>query len=418
MSAKRPNLQLIALSVGIIGLVIALVGMLIGAGEGDARPLKAWLLGFTYWYAIAVGMLFLIQIFYMFDAGWAVILRRQLEHGISAFPWLGIIFAILVAAALLGENSGVLWKWMNTDQIYPGGHEISHDPLYLHKAVYLNVPFFIARAFLYFGVFIGLSYFLRKWSFSMDKTPDPKYVHRARKLSAAGLFLTAFSATFAGFDWYMSLSYHWFSTMYGVWFFAVAMRLALASLVVIYFLQTSRGQLQGLHRPAHTYFIGCLMLAFTIFWAYITFSQYFLIYNANIPEETFWFMLRERTNEWGLSSWWWVTIFGQVIGFFVIPFFLLLWYKNKFGGRILMIACWILVLALADLYFNIMPGKYNAPELTLGYGIKEFYISPYDIAAWVGVGGIFIWSFLRSSAKEEIIPIHDPRIHESLNASE
>jgi len=414
---KKPAAQTIALIIGALGLGVALVGLIMGVSGGDSRLVQSWLLGFSYWYSIAIGMLFLIQLFYMFDAGWAVVVRRQLEHAVSVFPWLGLIFLPLILVSLFGENPGILWKWMNPEGVYPGGHEIAHDPLWIHKAGYLNQPFFVVRAIVYFGVFCLLSGYLRKWSYAMDSDPDPKYIHRSRKLSAAGLFLTAFAATFAGFDWYMSLSYHWFSTMYGVWFFAVSMRVALAATVVIYFLQTRKGgQLEGLHNPTHTYFLGCLMLAFTIFWAYISFSQYFLIYNANIPEETFWYNLRELNPEWAKNSWWWLTLYGLIGGFFLVPFFYLLWYKNKFGGRVLFIACWVLFFALADFYFNIMPAKYDMPEAALGYGVKEFKISIFDISMLIGVGGICVWSFLRSSLKAKIVPIHDPRINESIHA--
>ena len=269
---------------------------------------------------------------------------------------------------------------------------------------------------LVFAVFIGIAYLLRKLSFDTDKTGDINNTHLARRLSSAGLFLCAVFATVGAIDWFKSLEYHWFSTMYGVWFFAASMRAALSALIILCIVLAAKGYLKGILKQAHRYDIGCLMLTFTIFWAYISFSQYFLIYNANIPEETFWYNIREKNFTGELNSWWWVSM-GLIFGHFLAPFLILLWYKTKVvAWRSIAIASWILGFHLLDLYWNIVPGKLADPDSHgAGYIVRQFSVSVFDIAAVIGVGGLCVWAFCNSTKKAEPIPVRDPNIVKSLN---
>jgi len=176
--------------------------------------------------------------------------------------------------------------------------------------------------------------------------------------------------------------------------------------------------LKGLFNRGHRYDIGCMMLAFTVFWAYISFSQYFIIYNANIPEETFWYNIREKNFDGSVNSWWWVSmllIFGQ----FLMPFLVLLWYKTKVVvWRSVAVSIWILSFTVLDLYWNIIPGKLVVPDHGEGYLVRQFSVTIYDIAALIGVGGVCIWVMCRSMKKTEPIPIKDPNIQNSINYAE
>ncbi len=405
----------IALGIGLIGLVIAGFGFMQGWQAGDVRPLMSWLIGLAFWLAVAVGMLFLVQIWYVFHARWPVIVRRQCEHFMSVFPWLFLLFIPLLLVPFLHENPGLLWKWMNGFNELPGHGTVGEDPLYQWKSPYLNKEFFAIRAVLVFGVFTALAGLLRKWSFDTDTTGNIQNTHNARRLSSIGLFLCAGAATVGSIDWFKSLEYHWFSTMYGVWFFSASMRAALGFILILCVILATKGYLKGIFKQSHRYDIGCMMLAFTVFWAYISFSQYFIIYNANIPEEVFWYSLREKNYDGTLNSWWWVSM-GLIFGQFLIPFLLLLWYKTKVViWRSVAVASWILVFTVLDLYWNIIPGKLVAPDHGAGYLVRQFSVSPYDIAAIIGVGGICIWSMCRSMRKAEPIPIRDPNIEKSLN---
>jgi hypothetical protein len=401
----------IALIVGIIGLVVAGFGFMQGWQNHDARPLMSWLIGFGFWLAVAVGMLFLVQIWYVFHARWPIVIRRQCEHYLAVFPWLFLLFLPLVAVPFLHENPGLLWKWMNGVNPMPGNTTVGADPLYQWKQPYLNVGFFALRVILIFGAFTIISELLRKWSFDTDRSGDIKNTHNARRLSAIGLFICAAAATAGAIDWFKSLEYHWFSTMYGVWFFAASMRAALAFIIILCVILATKGYLKGIFNQAHRYDIGCMMLAFTVFWAYISFSQYFIIYNANIPEEVFWYSIREKEGWWNVSM-------GLIFGQFLFPFLLLLWYKTKVVvWRSVFVSCWILAFTVLDLFWNIIPGKIPADN-EYGYTVRPFSIEIYDIAALVGIGGICIWVMLRSMKKTEPIPIRDPNILKSINYAE
>jgi len=413
---KRATQFLIA---GLVLIGLSAIGLFF-APEGDpARPFLGWLIGISFWLSILIGMLFLIMIWWLFDAGWAVVIRRQLEHAIGAFPYLALIFLPLVLLSLLASDSATVpWIWMDGQAPVPGGHgTVAGDVLYVHKSPYLDQMFFILRYVIYFGVWTFLALAFRKWSFNMDLTGDHANVHRSRVLAALGLFLCAFATTFAAIDWFKSLNYHWFSTMYGVWFFAACVRAALSATVLsMFYMATRNDGLKGILKPTHFYLMGCIMLAFTVFWAYISFSQYFLIYNANIPEETFWYNIRELGVDGLYNSWWWVSM-GLIFLHFFFPFLFLLWYKNKFGSKLKFIAVWILAFHLLDLYWNIVPQKL-ATEVHGEYAIRGFSLSWVDVTMFLGVGAIVIWSFLKSAAAHRPIPIRDPRIEESVNCHE
>jgi hypothetical protein len=417
-NSKGSNVGLIALVVGIIGIAIALFGFKQGWDNNDARPLMSWLIAFGFWLSIAIGMLFLTQIWYVFHARWPVIIRRQCEHCFSWFPYLLVLFLPLLAVIFYHENPGLLWKWMDGTNQLPGHGTVGQDPLYTWKEPFLNINFFVIRVFMIFAVLIGVSALLRKFSFDTDKTGDINNTHKSRILSSLGLFLCSIAITMGSIDWFKALEYHWFSTMYGVWFFAACMRAALAVLVILTVILAAKGYLKGILKQAHRYDLACLMLTFTIFWAYISFSQYFLIYSANIPEETFWYNIREKNYDGSLNTWWWVSM-GLIFGHFLTPFLLLLWYKTKVVvWRTVGVAVWILSFHLLDLYWNIVPGKQVVPDHGEGYIVRQFSITPFDIAALVGIGGICIFAMCRSMKKAEPIPIRDPNIQKSLDYAE
>lgn len=419
-SAEMPRL------IGYGALAIAVIGMIMD----PERYGRGWLIGYVFWFAICVGALMLTQITYLFDAGWSTVVRRQWEHILSAFPslfWLllPVIFIPMIHGYFSGE---LLWNWMagdglfqllgGTEVVNPGAHPVpvSEDILHAKKAAYLNIPFFLIRIVIYFSIFCGISFLLRRFSTQNDLYPDATNYSLCRRLSAVGVPVCALALTFAAFDLFMSLSYHWFSTMYGVWFFAASMRVGLAATVILCVILASSGYLKGILSDTHLYLLGCIKLAFTVFWAYITFSQYFLIYNANIPEETFWYNLRQLSEAGTYSSWWWVGL-TLIFGNFVIPFIALLWYPNKvIRWRIVAISVWVLLFSLADYYYNILPFKELSQD-GHGYTIQQFAPSIFDLAALIGMGGIVISAIVTSMARNLPIPICDPRIEESLHAS-
>ncbi|HQF38419.1 MAG TPA: hypothetical protein PK322_04810 [Opitutaceae bacterium] len=401
------------LGIGVAGLAVAAAGFVI---DGPQAAAAGWLTALVFWVGIAVGILFLIMLGYIFDAGWSVVLRRQLEHLVSVFKWLAVLFVPLLVLAW--AKPGLLWHWMdpNFDLSTIGGHgTVGTDVLYGKKSGFLSLGFFTVRTVAYFGIWIGLAAIFRRNSFSQDADGEAKWTLSSRKWAAAGLALTAVSSTFAAIDWVKSLDYHWFSTMYGVWYFSNGMRGALSVLALVCIVGLARGTFTGVVNRTHLYDVGKLMLAFTVFWAYITFSQYFLIWNANIPEETFWYNLREILHDGSPSQWKWVGL-AILFGYFLVPFLYLLSYKVKTAPKLLApVAVWILVLSLLDVCYNVLPFRKDAAGDPLPF-LSSHLI--WTIAAVIGVGGICVWSYLRSFPTAKLIPIRDPRIRESLGHRE
>jgi len=396
----------VALGIGIGGIALTAAGLFVA---GPRVIAMSWLVAVGYWTAIALGMLFLVILHHMFDASWSTVIRRQFEHGLAAFPWLFVLFLPLLLASWFYQP-GLVWSWMDPHALIPGHHEmVGEDVLYLRKSGYLNLGFFTIRAVLFYGIWIGLAWVLRRNSFRQDADGDVKWTLSSRRWSAAGIPLTGLSLTFAAIDWFKSLEYHWFSTIYGVYYFATGMRGALACGVLIMVWLHRRGDYRGILNKNHLHSIGQLMLTFTVFWAYIAFSQYFLIWNANLPEETFYFNLREY------GDWYWIGM-AIVFLYFLFPFCYLLVYRYKIEqGRAQFIAGWILVMLFVDICFNTLP----AIKDVAGHP-RPFFSSAliWQLTALAGVGGVCVWAYLRSFPTAKLIPIRDPRIVECLTHHE
>lgn len=386
---------------GIAGLVLTVVGLFVDA-HGAAL---SYVVGISYWTAVAIGMLMLVMIHHIFDAGWSTVIRRQFEHGLSAFKWLFILFIPLVVSAWL--KPGFIWSWMDTAGQLHGGHgTIGDDPLYVKKAGFLNVKMFTGMTVVFFLGWMGISALLRRNSFSQDKDGDVNWTYKNRKTAAWGIPFNALALTFAAIYWMKSLEYHWFSTMYGVWFFANCMRAAMAMGVVITWWLYVRGDYKGIFNTNQLHCLVALAYAFVVFWAYVTFSQYFLIWNANVPEETFWYNIREH------GDWKWVGLF-LLFGHFFVPFLLWLSYRRKSTlGPALKISLWVAVVILVDICYNVLPVLKHHDEPVPFLSLNLLWV----LSSVIGVGGICVWSYLKSfgSGTAKLIPIRDPRIVESL----
>jgi hypothetical protein len=398
-----------SLVIGIVGIAATAGGLLL---PGNTHAVAhSWLVGVTFWVAITIGMLLMTMIHHIFDASWSTVIRRQWEHGLAAFPWLAVLFLPLVLATWFGPRD-LIWPWMNPAHELHGHGTVANDILYAKKSSFLSLNMFTGATVIFFAVWIWLSARLRKASFTQDSDGDLKWTRMNRVTAAFGIPLAALSLTFASIYWIKSLEYHWFSTMYGVWFFANCVRGALAISVLIMLWLYVRGDYKGILNTSHLHSIGQLMLAFTVFWAYVTFSQYFLIWNANVPEETFWYNLREINADGSPNQWKYVGIIILVFGHFLVPFLYLLSYKNKIvHSKIKFIAIWIPCVIFFDLCYNILPALKNEQ----GDALPLFSINfIWTITAVIGVGGIWLYAYLKSLPTAKLIPIRDPRINESL----
>jgi hypothetical protein len=379
-----------------VGLIFLALGAIVAArlpfdpGHRWDPVLKqfgySWLLSFMFFLSLCLGGLFLVLVHHLFDASWSVPIRRFCEHlACLALP-LAVLF---IPIAVLATK---IYPWMT----------MQPDHALRAKQAMLNPMFFYIRMVAYFVIWIVLSFSLRRFSVAQDKDGAAVWTGRMRVASYLGIFLFAVTLTFAAIDWMKSLQHVWFSTMYGVYYFAASVWTTVATVYVIAMVLRRTGPLKDVLYPTHFYYIGSLLLAFTVFYAYIHFSQYFIIWNANMPEETFWYRLRER------GTWWWV---GMVIifGHFFVPFLTLLRIDFKLKLAVMgPLAIWAWLMHFSDLSFNIMPIPH--PE--------GFVLHWMDLGSFLVIGGILAILFLRSLGTTAAYPLRDPRLKESLTSHE
>ncbi len=389
---------------GLAGLALTAFGFVVSPPSQVALP---YLVAVCYWVAVCIGMLLLIFIHHIMDSGWSTVIRRQWENGLAAFPWLLVLFLPLLVSAWI--SPGMVWPWTDLAHPIQGHGTVGSDMLYEKKSAFLNRNSLTVMSLVFFGIWSWLSARLRKASFTQDGDGDPKWTVMNRKTAAAGLVLTALSLTAAAIYWMKSLEYHWFSTMYGVWFFANCVRGGLAFAVVVTCWLYARGDYKGIYNTGHFHALVALAFAFVVFWGYVTFSQYFLIWNANVPEETFWYNIRES------GDWWYVGLL-LLFGHFFVPFLAWLRYRNKAERKpALIISIWVAAIILVDICYNVLPALKDAQGEPLPFlSIRLLWV----LTSVVGVGGICGWAYLRSLAAHKLIPIRDPRIVEALTHHE
>lgn len=351
----------------------------------------SYLTSFAYFMAITLGSLFFVMLQHITRSKWSVVLRRVPET-LAANIWPMAIFFIPI---LFGMHT-LYHHWTNPEVYVQGS--AAFDPILAAKQGYLNETFFIVRQVLFFGVWGFLGHRLYSVSTQMDETGDWGLQTLFRKISAPGILFFALSLAFASFDWLMSLDPHWFSTMFGVYFFAMSFQSFLAFGILLLFFLQGRGILSDVVRIAHIGDMARLMFGFTIFYAYIAFSQFLLIYYANIPEETLWFVHR-------MEGGWNIFTYTLLIGRFALPFLVLLNANAKTNPVVLkVVTSWILIMHFIELYWIVMPTKHHHP-----------HFSWMDITAFIGIGGLFLSLFFRKFQQGKLFPVNDPFLNESLN---
>jgi hypothetical protein len=372
----------------VIGAGCAVLGAGACALMGASNPKQfffSWLVSFLFFLSLALGGLFFVLIQYATQGGWGIVLRRIGETIFALLPVMAVLFLPL----LLGLRD--LYSWA-----VPGAAE--HDALLRWKAPYLNVPFFLIRAAIYFAVWTFMALLYYRGSRGQDVTGDPAVSARLRRLAGPAIIVLAVTQTFASIDWIMSLTPHWYSTMFGVYFFAGSFVGFIALLSVLAAAMRQAGLLETVISAEHLHDMGKLLFAFTSFWAYIAFSQFFLIWYANLPEETIWYRARLE------GSWEGVSLL-LMAGHFGVPFFYLMGRDVKRRGWTLAIGgTWLLAMHFVDLYWQVMPTLH--PE-----GVRP---SPLDVAAFIAVGGCFVAAAGWLMRRQALVPLRDPRLAESL----
>jgi hypothetical protein len=379
-STRFAGLSVLLGGVAFVALVLCVVGAYV-------EPLQfsfSWLFAFAFFFTLCAGCFFWTIVHHATDAEWSVVVRRQLENIASLFVVMAFFF---IPVLLLRRH---LYEWMN---IPPGT-----DPVLEAKRGYLNFPFFLIRAAIYFLYFILATQVLRRWSVMQDKDGNPAFTVRLRKVAFASLPLFAFALTFSAFDWLMGLEFRWFSTMWGPYIFAGAAGSSMSLLVLVITALRNAGYLREVVTLEHYHIMGKWMLAFSVFWAYIGFSQYMLYWYANIPEETQYFIQRNT------ESWWYLSSF-LVLGRFFLAFgILLLQSIKKQPHRLCLLAGWIVLMQTLDMYIVVLPALHKT-------GV---HLSILDLLPLLGIGCTLAFFYLRIVGKASLFPVRDPRLIESL----
>lgn len=366
---------------GTLGLLVLIVSALIWRDEaGRAQWIHSYLVAFLFFLSVALGGLFFVLLQHLTRAGWSVVVRRLAEHIAGTLP----LFALLFVPIAFGLHD--LFHWT----------EAGHDPLIEHKSPYLNATAFFLRAAFFLGSWSLLSWWFRKQSIVQDQEGGTAITRRMQTLSAPGMAVFGVTLTFASFDWIMSLDPHWYSTIFGVYFFAGCVVAIFASLILLTLRLQKDGTLRVVNEE-HFHDMGKMLFGFVVFWAYIAFSQFMLIWYGNIPEETAWFDHRL------LHGWKPVTIF-LAVGHFVIPFlFLLSRAVKRRPGTLVLATCWLLFMHLVDLHWLVMP-SFN----------EHFHLHVLDLLSVIGIGGLFLGTLGWLMQRRSLVPVGDPRLAESL----
>jgi len=366
---------------GAVGAALSAVGLALNT----TQFLQSYLMAYMLWLGVTLGCLALGMIHQLSGGAWGVLIRRPIGAASRVLP--------LMTAAFLPIALGMsrMYPWTNAELV-------AHDEALQHKHLYLNTPFFLVRAAIYFVAWNAISYFLNAWSLEQDRTGNPQIARKMQILSAAGLVVYGITITFASFDWLMSLEPHWFSTIYGVLIMGGQGLSALAFLIVALVWLSRRPPLDRIVVPAHFHDLGNLTLAFVMLWAYFSFSQYLIIWSGNLPTEIAWYLHRMQTG-------WRPVGIALMLFHFAVPFVLLLSRTVKReGGLLVRVAGAILCVRLVDLFWLIGPEFHQ----------NGIAVSWMDVVVPAAFGALWLSAFIDQLRGRAILPVHDPEFDEAL----
>lgn len=368
----------------IVGLFLAIVAFFVDR----ERAVFNYLVLFAMLVSIGLGSLFLVALEYITNADWSVPFRRIPEFLSGILP---LLFILVIPLLIFNHD---LFHWTHKELV-------EQDPILKGKEPYLNMTFFIIRVIAFISIWILFYWLIGKNSFKQDETKDQNLTRKNVVLSAVFVPIFAITITFTSIDWLMSLEPHWFSTIFGVYYFSGTVIAALSVVTLIVVHLKEKGYYSPWISEDHLYSFGALLFGFVNFWAYIAFSQFLLIWYANLPEETFWYLARWE------GSW---SIFSVLLIFvhFVVPYAVLLSQPSKMDPKKLkFISIWLLFAHLLDLFWLVMP---NMSKMKSGY-----YFSWIDLVFPVLGIGIVMIVFHYFSKNKNLIPVGDPKLQRGLN---
>lgn len=368
-----------ALVAGVAALVVVAIGAVFDTGAFY----RAWLASWLFWLSVALGPLVIIMLHYLSGGGWGIVVRRVAEAAVGTMP----VVALLFLPVAFGMRD--LYVWARPDAV-------AADPTLETKHVYLNVPFFLGRAAIYFIVWTALAWLLVRWSRERDAVPDP-HPRRFRLVAGPGLVLYGITITFASIDWGMSIEPHWYSTVYPMMFGIGQVLAGFAFTITVAVLLREREGFGRLVHGQNLVDLGNLMLTFLVLWAYCAFSQLLLVFAGNIREEVTWYLARERPGWLGVAL-------ALIAVHFFVPFFLLLQRAVKRNPATLAaVAVLILVMRLVDDYWMVVPGVPGA------HGFHWLYV-----VTPLAVGGLWLAAFARQLRGVELVPANEPLVEQAM----
>jgi hypothetical protein len=370
----------------VFAALLGILGCIAGYFTNPARLFQSYTVAFAYTSLIGLGSFFFVMVQFLTGSAWSVTMRRIMENIMITLP-MGLVLFIPVALGLRD-----IYPWMNAQFM-------QSDSALRLKGSYLTHDFFIARTVVYFllwSLWVGSIY---RQSTKQDTTHSIKQMHIASRWSAPGLFLAVAIGSMASFDWLMSLEPKWYSTIFGL-VMLTGGALSFFSVVTLVCLAFRRaGILKNSITPEHYHDLGKWLFALTAFYTYVAFSQYFLIWYANLPEETIWY--RHRM----VGTWLPISLAMPFLRF-LIPFFVLLCRGAKRSLSVIaFIAVWSLVVEYIDLYWIVMPTYYkNGPQ--------PHWLDLVTLVTTVSLCGLIFWSRFRA---HKMVPVGDLRFEQSLH---
>ena len=409
---------------GGLGPAMMVAGLIVGLGclgatlgidgvSGSAIFWKSYLFAFMAACGICLGALFFVMLQHITKAGWSVTVRRPAEAMAANLQWLWILFVPILVLVWSGHGT-ILFEWCDTDYMRA-------DHVLAGKMSYLNATFWSIRAIVYLASWALLAAFYRRQSLAQDRDGDVRRTLTMQWWAPIGVIVYAITQTFASIDWIMAIQPKWFSTMFGVYWFTVCCTGFYSSIILLLVFLRATGRGESVFTQEHFHDLGKLLFAFgVVFWAYIGYSQYMLIWYANIPIETAWFIPRQL-GAWTYVSW------LLIAGHFALPFVMLVtrWTK-RWRGSLAMIASWMVLMFLVDIYWLVMP---SVPEAALEHATSWDQLatqaaqgtlplgwnpSVLNLTALLGMLGLVVAGTFLYLGRAALAPTHDPRLPEAL----
>lgn len=373
------SLQRVALGIGGLGLLATAVGFVTNSDQFY----RSWLLAFVFVLGFPLGSLALLMVHHLTGGGWGIVIRRSFEAAARTVP----VMALLFVPIAFGLHS--LYEWSHAEVV-------ASDAIIAQKVIYLNPQGFLIRAVIYFAIWSFLALALARLSARQD-TEDVHF-SRFENIAGPGLLVYALTLTFASVDWIMSLDPHWFSTLFGLWIMVGQALTALAFTITIAFLVSRDGRMAKAITTDKFHDYGTLLFAFIMLWAYLSYSQFLIVWSANLPEEIPYYLQR-------LGGGWSVVTLVVILGHFVLPWTLLLFRPTKRASqRLVAVAAFMLVMRFVDTFWLVAPWVNHG-----GFGIHWI-----DVAAVLGMLGLWIGLFCHNLRSRALVPVGDPYLEEAL----